>query len=96
MNVSKVFSIGDMSLVLYANVLNVLNTKEVLNVFPNTGTPTDDGWLKASAAQQYKLIPLYEEFYRTINLENRWGIMSYRSDVYSAPRQVRVGVRLEL
>jgi len=96
MNISKVFSFSGTNFVLYANILNLLNTKQIIDVFPNTGTPTDDGWLEASAAQQYKAIPNYESFYRAINLENRWGIMSYSGDVYSAPRQIRVGARIEL
>jgi hypothetical protein len=96
MNISKLFYIGGVNFEIYANILNLLNTKQVIDVFPNTGTPTDDGWLKASAAQQYKAIPNYEAFYRAINLENRWGIMNYRGDVYSAPRQIRVGARVEL
>lgn len=96
MNISKVIFVGGTNVVLYANILNLLNTKQIIDVFPNTGTPTDDGWLQASAAQPYKAIPLYEAFYRAINLDNRWGIMNYRGDVYSSPRQIRVGVRLEI
>lgn len=96
MNISKLFSVSGVNFEIYANILNLLNTKQIIDVFPNTGTPTDDGWLKASTAQQYKAIPNYEAFYRAINLENRWGIMNYRGDVYSAPRQIRVGARLEL
>ena len=96
MNVSKMFFVGGLNLEIYANVLNLLNTKQIIDVFPNTGTPTDDGWLTTANATPYKAIPNYESFYRTINLDNRYYVMAYRGDVYGSPRQIRVGVRLEL
>jgi hypothetical protein len=52
--------------------------------------------LKSPLAVAYKAIPNYEAFYRAINLQNRWGIMqSFVGDVYGAPRQIRVGARME-
>jgi outer membrane receptor protein involved in Fe transport len=96
LNWNKVFFFGDFNFELYVNVLNVLNTKQVLNLYPQTGTPFDDGWLKSPLAVAYRAIPNYEAFYRAINLQNRWGIMqSFVGDVYGAPRQIRVGARLE-
>jgi outer membrane receptor protein involved in Fe transport len=97
LNISKMIYLGGLDFEIYANVLNLLNTQQIVNVFPNTGTPYDDGWLKASAAQPYKAIPNYEAFYRAINLSNRFGIMgSGVGDVFGTPRQIRVGVRMEL
>jgi outer membrane receptor protein involved in Fe transport len=96
LNVSKMFYIAGVNFEVYANVLNLLNTKQIIDVYPNTGTPTDDGWLKAPAAQPYKEIPNYEAFYRAINLDNRYYMIAYRGDVYGVPRQIRVGARLEL
>lgn len=96
MNISKMIYLGDVNLEIYANILNLLNTKQIIDVYPDTGTPYDDGWLKSPFSNQYKAIPNYEAFYRAINLDNRMGIMNYRGDVYGAPRQIRVGVRMEL
>jgi hypothetical protein len=96
LNLSKMIYLGSLNVEIYANVLNVLNSKQIIDVYPNTGTPYDDGWLKSPFAQPYKEIPNYEAFYRAINLENRWGVMTYRGDVYSAPRQIRVGARIEM
>ena len=96
MNISKMFYFGGVNFEIYANILNLLNAKQIIDVFPNTGTPYDDGWLKNPASGQYKSIPNYEAFYRALNLDNRWGIMNYRGDVYSAPRQIRIGARMEL
>ena len=95
LNWNKVFFFPGFNFEVYVNVLNLLNTKEVVNVYPQTGTPYDDGWLKSPNANTYKAIPNYTDYYKAINLDNRWGIMTYYGDVYGAPRQVRVGARME-
>jgi hypothetical protein len=96
LNWDKTIYAGSFNFTLYANVLNVLNTKQILNVYPSTGTPFDDGWLKSSNAASYKAIPNYTDFYKAVNLDNRWGIMqSFVGDVYGAPRQIRIGARVD-
>jgi hypothetical protein len=78
-------------------VLNVLNTKQVLNVFPATGSATDDGWFSNPASGQYLGVADYQSFYRAINLDNRWAYaQATGSDIYGSPRQIRVGLRAEL
>jgi hypothetical protein len=97
LNVSKVFYLGGVNFELYANILNLLNTKQVINVFNNTGTPTDDGWLRSSLSESFRAIPNYEAFYRAINLDNRWGyILATGNDIYGSPRQIRIGAKVEL
>jgi hypothetical protein len=96
MNISKMFYVGPVNFEIYANVLNVLNTKQIVDVFPNTGTPYDDGWLKNPLSGSYKAIPNYEAFYRAYNIENRGSLINARGDVFGAPRQIRVGARVEL
>jgi outer membrane receptor protein involved in Fe transport len=111
MNWNKMFYMGSFNVELFVNVLNLLNTKSVINVYPTTGTPYDDGWLKSPLASAYKEVPNYEAFYKAINLDNRWGIMQVNEDpfaggngptanaygdVFGAPRQIRVGARIEL
>jgi outer membrane receptor protein involved in Fe transport len=96
LNWNKVFYLPGMSCELYVNVLNLLNSKQVINVYPTTGTPTDDGWLKSANATAYKQIPYYEAFYRAINIDNRWAFaQSALGDVYGPPRQIRIGARIE-
>lgn len=96
LNWDKTIYAGSFSFTIYANVLNVLNTKQILNVYPSTGTPFDDGWLKSANATSYKAIPNYTDFYKAVNLDNRWGIMqTFVGDVYGAPRQIRIGARVE-
>ncbi|MEK7819023.1 MAG: TonB-dependent receptor [Bacteroidota bacterium] len=98
LNLSKMFYFDDLNVEVYANLLNALNTKQVINVYPTTGTANDDGWLKSPFAESYKAIDNYENFYRATNLDNRYWALQARTfgtDVYGAPREVRFGVRLE-
>jgi hypothetical protein len=101
LSVSKVFYLPDITFELYANVLNLFDTKQIVNVYPTTGVAEDDGWLTNPASSAFVKDPLYVAFYRAINLDNRWSYMnSTRSqqgnDIYGIPRQVRVGVKVEI
>ncbi|MCA9968461.1 MAG: hypothetical protein KC423_29655, partial [Anaerolineales bacterium] len=79
-----------------ANVLNLLNTKNIINVYETTGTADDDGWLKSPLASQYVAIDGYEAFYRAINLQNGWGWQTATgTNLWSGPRQIRFGLSLE-
>jgi hypothetical protein len=105
LNVNKVFYLGRLNVDLYVNVLNVLNTKNVINVYPMTGTAEDDGWLGCPFARMFYDIPQYVDFYRAVNLQNRWAyqqatragddLRGLARDIYGVPRQIRLGVRLE-
>lgn len=72
---------------VYLQVLNLLDTKNVLGVYSSTGNPDDDGYLTAP------------EWQRQIN--NQTDPIAYRElyevyvnnpGNYSSPRQIRVGV----
>ena len=97
LNASKVFFLEGFTAELYLNVLNLFNSKQINNVFPNTGTANDDGWLRSPLATQFVAIPQYADFYRAINLDNRFAyIGATGNDIYAAPREVRLGLKLEL
>lgn len=96
LNVDKMLYFSNLNVRLYANVLNLFNTRNIINVYETTGTDDDDGWLKSPLAAQYIKIPMYEEFYRTINLENRYYYRRVAGvDLWNAPRVVRFGLALE-
>ncbi|HWP81959.1 MAG TPA: TonB-dependent receptor [Bacteroidota bacterium] len=96
-HIAKTIWLGSVTLELYANVLNLLNAKHVLNVFPSTGTPYDDGWLTSPLAGQYRDIPNYVAFYRAINLANQYYYQrATGNEMFGSPRQVRFGVRVEI
>ncbi|MBI4417378.1 MAG: TonB-dependent receptor [Ignavibacteriales bacterium] len=95
--VSKAFYIQDITLEVFLNVLNVFDSKRVQNVFPTTGTPEDDGFLSTPLAVAYRDIPNYVDMYRTLNLDNRYFYLrAGGQDVYGAPREVRVGLKVEI
>jgi hypothetical protein len=100
----KMFKLGPITMELYVNVLNALNTKQIINVYPTTGSAEDDGILSNPLSSAYRQIPNYEAFYRAVNLQNRWAAMNSGGslvgynlgDMYGTPRQIRVGVRAEI
>jgi len=95
--VNKVFFFENFNIDVYMNVLNLLNTKNIINVFPNTGTTEDDGWFRSPHSRSFLAIPGYENMYRAINLENRWAYTDATgNDLFDVPRQIRFGVRFEL
>ncbi len=97
LSISKMVRVQDFGIEFYLNVLNLLNTQNIINVYPSTGTAQDDGWLSSTLAASFKDIPNYTEFYKAINSQNRWAyVTATANDMYTAPRQVRVGVKVEL
>lgn len=95
LSLDKTFDLGSFDLGVYVHALNLLDTKHVLNVYPYTGKPDDDGWLSSPLAEPYKQLENYEAFYRAINLENRWAYTrATGNDIYGQPRQLRLGVRM--
>jgi hypothetical protein len=96
LNLNKMFYFGKFNVDVYMNVLNVFDSKQVINVYPTTGTAEDDGWLRSPLAAPFYQIPNYVEFYRAINSNNRWSYMwATGNDLYGPPRQIRFGVRFE-
>lgn len=96
LDLSKRFEVGPLTMEIYLNVLNLLDTKQVINVYPTTGSPEDDGFLSSPLSAGYRRIPQYEDFYRAINLQNRYAAIGVIGDMYGTPRQVRLGAKLEL
>jgi outer membrane receptor protein involved in Fe transport len=97
LNLSKQFAVSTLNLTVYVNVLNIMNTQQTINVYPNTGTPQDDGWLTSPLASGFTNIPNYIDFYRAVNLQNQWAYGTTTGlDIYGTPRQIRFGIKAEL
>ncbi|MEX0602169.1 MAG: hypothetical protein WD295_02430, partial [Bacteroidota bacterium] len=93
----KSFSVGGITTTIHADILNVFNVKSVLNVYPNSGLPNNDSWFESPFSSFFKETDGYEDFYNTINLRNRWHYMSATgNDIYGTPRQIRLGLRVDL
>ncbi|RMD92027.1 MAG: TonB-dependent receptor, partial [Calditrichaeota bacterium] len=99
LRVDKTVTIGPVEANFYFYVQNLLNTKNVINVYQRTGNAEDDGFLTnpdlsaeivAGAGQPYV------ELYRLINLADRqhqWALNGV--DLFGTPRQFRFGVSFE-
>ncbi len=76
---------------VYVQVLNVLNTKNVMGVYRATGNPDDDGYLAAAEWQtqinEQNDPQAYRDLY-SIAVNNPYN--------YSLPRRIRIGVMISL
>jgi outer membrane receptor protein involved in Fe transport len=72
---------------VYLEILNLLNTKNVVGVYPATGSPSDDGYLTAPEYQNQinqQVNPTsYRDLY-SVYIDNPYN--------YSSPRQTRLGL----
>ena len=86
---------------LYLYVYNLFNRRNVTNVYGRTGNTEDDGFLtdpnlsgqivEASGGATYR------QLYEAVNLANRqhyW--ITEGGDLFDSPRQLRLGVELDL
>ncbi len=72
---------------VYLQVLNVLNTENIMQVWPATGNASDDGYLAAAEWQRQINEQLDPSAYRDM-----YGIFVDRPWFYSSPRVIRLGV----
>jgi hypothetical protein len=96
----KGFDIAGVTAEIYFYVQNLLNTKNVINVYRRSGNAYDDGFLSnpdLSASILASNGPGYQELYTNANLRNG---QHYRNttgnDLFGTPRQIRFGMRVEL
>jgi len=95
LKMDKTFTIGDFGINVYLWVANLLNTKNVVNVFNNSGDAEDDGWLSSpegiALTESYRLnhgqevADLYQKVYRE---------MKYDETNFGPPRQINLGIKL--
>jgi hypothetical protein len=75
------------SMNVYFQILNLLNTRNAINVYPYTGNPDDDGYLSAPEWQR--------EIHDQLDPQSFIDLYSIYVDSpynYSAPRQIRFGM----
>lgn len=83
----------------YVYVQNLLNTKNVLNVYDKTGNAYNDGLLDSPDGQQIiagaRYTERFADLYRALNYNNRQAAFNvYGYDLFGAPRQLRFGVMI--
>jgi len=101
LRLDKGFQLMNMDAQVYVYVQNLLNTKNVINVYQRTGTDKDDGFLTnpdlSSQIVDASGGPVYSDMYRAINLADRqhyWNAQG--GDIYGEPRQIRFGLKLSM
>ena len=97
LSLEKMFYFTRFNVKFYTHILNVLNTKNIINVFQNTGTDDDDSFLLLPIASRYvNGVDGFEAFYRTVNLVNGWSYMKATgTNLWGPPRQIRFGIMVE-
>jgi hypothetical protein len=91
LRIDKTVTIATLETTFYIYVQNLLNAHNADNMFPDTNSPSDDGWLGSPLGQvvaaQYDPA-LYRNVYTATYLGNNSGN-------YKSPRQIRFGVRFD-
>jgi len=72
---------------VYFQILNLLNSKNILGVYPATGNPNDDGYLAADEWQTQINQQLDPQAYRDL-----YTIALDTPGNYSLPRRIRFGL----
>ncbi len=72
---------------VYFQLINLLNTKNVINVYPYTGNPDDDGYLSAPEWQRQINNQLDPQSFRDL-----YSVYVNRPMNYSVPLQIRFGL----
>jgi hypothetical protein len=85
------------SINFYCRVLNLLNTKNEINVYEKTGNPDNDGFNTNSIRKIYiqTFGKEYEDLNKAINFENGqayWDVLG--KQLYGHPRQILFGIEI--
>jgi hypothetical protein len=99
LRLDKSFNIIEkLSATVYVRVNNLLNTKNVINVYQNTGSAVDDGYISDPSRYATNLNnygPEYLALYNAINTTNGESYLSQiGNELYGNPRQIFIGLRL--
>jgi len=95
----KSFSISDKhSLSIYMRITNLFNTRNVLNVYQETGSDTDDGYItdKNRYEGNYNLWggQDYMDLYKALNTKNGSSYLSELGlEIWNSPRQIIFGIK---
>jgi outer membrane receptor protein involved in Fe transport len=74
-------------LMIYIDVLNLLNTKNVVGVYEATGSPTDDGYLSSAAAQAS-----IEAQTDPLAYTDQYNVKMLNYNHYTQPRRMQLGI----
>ncbi|MBN2279532.1 MAG: TonB-dependent receptor [Candidatus Marinimicrobia bacterium] len=89
LKVDKRMTFGKIKLTAYCTILNVFNKENVKNVYITTGSPNDTGYLGTNPGKVY-----WNSL--TEDQQKQFKMREWDYSHYAAPRQIRLGLRLEL
>jgi len=89
LKIDRKFYFGESRLTVYATVLNLLNTANVRNVWITTGLADDTGYTGQPTGKEF-----WDNASDTIKSLYKMREIDYNN--YGIPRQIRIGVQLEL
>ncbi len=97
LRVDKTVDIYNLNVNFYVAVQNLLNTKNVINVYQKTGNAYSDGFLNTTDGKQIiageRYTQRFADLYQSLNYDNRTAaLQTYGYDLFGPPRQLRVGV----
>lgn len=89
--IDKNFDLGDkLGLNVYLRVSNLLDTRNIINVYEVTGDPEDDGFLRSSFGEdQIQSIAGSQREVEAYLASYQWRLLN--SDYYSLPRRIFLG-----
>jgi len=99
LRLDKIFDIGEYTHIkIYLDILNLLNSKNDVNIYNRSGNSADDGFINNFTSNEYEAAiasygPEFDSFYRDINIAN--GNAYYKmlgKELWSTPRQIRLGI----
>jgi len=98
LKLDKTVRVADfLDLNIYLTVLNLFNTRNILYVYPYTGSATDDGFKAQKEIYDGYITqfgPEYGQLYDAINGKNSGAMMSQGYEIYSNPRQIWLGIKV--
>jgi outer membrane receptor protein involved in Fe transport len=100
LRLDKTVDIGPLTTNFFVYVQNLLNTKNVINVYRRTGNAEDDGFLSNESLSGSVVAGRgqgYVDLYRAINLGHGTHYFSVTGDeLWGTPRQIRFGMKIEI
>lgn len=96
LRVDKSFQVSGLNLNVYVWVVNVLNTKNVIAVFGQTGDAYDDGYLATEVGKAGSEIFRKKYGQQSADLQKQLYLASiYNANNFGTPRQIKLGIRLD-
>lgn len=92
----KTVSIAGLDVNFYLWVINLLDTKNVTDVFIQSGSASDDGYLSTvQGRQQLQTYQAYGDVFARLYQDYYYQTYLMNAALFGPPRQVRVGLRID-